>query len=66
MQKVLVTGASGVLGRAIVQAAVGTGLAVRQGVRNSSKANPAVESTHLDYGDPLTITAALEGFRRWY
>ena len=61
MQKVLVTGASGVLGRAIVQAAVGTGLAVRQGVRNSSKANPAVESTHLDYGDPLTITVALEG-----
>jgi uncharacterized protein YbjT (DUF2867 family) len=61
MQKVLVTGASGVLGRAIVQAGVGTGLAVRQGVRNSSKANPAVESTHLDYGDPLTITVALEG-----
>src|SRR5580698_9723401 len=61
MQKVLITGASGVLGRAIVQAAVGTGLAVRQGVRNSSKANPAAEAVHLDYADPLTITNALAG-----
>ena len=34
MQKVLITGATGVLGRAIVAAAVDAGLAVRQGVRN--------------------------------
>jgi NAD(P)H dehydrogenase (quinone) len=61
MQKVLITGASGVLGRAIVQAAVGTGLAVRQGVRNSSKANPAAETVHLDYADPSTIATALAG-----
>lgn len=61
MQKVLITGASGVLGRAIVQAAVGTGLAVRQGVRNFSKADPAAETVHLDYADPLTIATALAG-----
>jgi uncharacterized protein YbjT (DUF2867 family) len=61
MQRVLITGASGVLGRAIVQAAVGTGFAVRQGVRNSSKANPAAKTVHLDYADPSTITTALAG-----
>jgi nucleoside-diphosphate-sugar epimerase len=50
MQKVLIAGATGVLGRAIVKSAVGAGLAVRQGVRNPSKADPVAEVNHLDYG----------------
>ncbi len=67
MQKVLITGATGVLGRAIVKSAMGAGLAVRQGVRNPSKANPKAEAVHFDYADPSTISPALEGaWRRWY
>lgn len=61
MQKVLITGATGVLGKAIVKSAVSAGLAVRQGVRNPSKADPAAEATHLDYSEPSTISPALEG-----
>jgi uncharacterized protein YbjT (DUF2867 family) len=61
MQKVLVTGATGVLGRAIVKSAVDAGLAVLQGVRNPSKADPTSEAVHFDYGDPSTISPALEG-----
>jgi uncharacterized protein YbjT (DUF2867 family) len=61
MQKVLVTGATGVLGRAIVKSAVEAGFAVRQGVRNPAKANPTPEAVHLDYADPSTIPPALAG-----
>ncbi|MGC1298837.1 MAG: NAD(P)H-binding protein [Alloacidobacterium sp.] len=60
MQKVLITGAT-VLGRAICKSAMDAGLAVRQGVRNSAKANPKAEAVHFDYADPSTISAALEG-----
>lgn len=59
--KVLITGATGVLGRAIVKAAGKAGLGVRQGVRNPAKANETAESVHLDYADPATIPPALEG-----
>jgi uncharacterized protein YbjT (DUF2867 family) len=61
MQNILVTGATGVLGRAIVKTAIDAGLAVRQGVRNPSKADPAAEAVHLDYADSSTISPALEG-----
>jgi uncharacterized protein YbjT (DUF2867 family) len=61
MQKVLITGATGVLGKAIVKSAVSAGLAVRQGVRDPAKADPAAEATRLDYADPSTISPALEG-----
>ena len=61
MQKVLITGATGVLGSAIVKSAVGAGLAVRQGVRNPSKADPVAEVIHLDYAESSTISPALEG-----
>lgn len=61
MQKVLVTGATGVLGKAIVKSAVAAGLSVRQGVRNPSKADPATERVRLDYADPSSISPALEG-----
>jgi uncharacterized protein YbjT (DUF2867 family) len=61
VQKVLITGATGVLGRAIVKSAVSAGLAVRQGVRNCSKADPVAEVVHLDYAESSTISPALEG-----
>ena len=60
MQKVLITCATGVLGRAVVNSAVGAGLAVRQGVRNPSKADPVAEVIHLDYAESSTISPAVE------
>ena len=61
MQKVLITGATGVLGKAIVKATLSAGLDVRQGMRNLSKADPAAEAIQFDYADPSTISPALEG-----
>jgi uncharacterized protein YbjT (DUF2867 family) len=61
MQKTLITGATGVLGRAIVKSAIDAGLAVRQGVRNPSKAAPGAEAVHFDYADSSTISPALAG-----
>jgi uncharacterized protein YbjT (DUF2867 family) len=61
VQKVLITGATGVLGRAIVKSAVRAGLPIRQGVRNLSKADPVAEAIHLDYAEYSTISPALEG-----
>ena len=61
MQKVLITGATGVLGRAIVNSAMDAGLAVRQAVRNPARANPKAEAAHFDYADPSTVSPALEG-----
>ncbi len=61
MQKVLITGATGVLGRAIVRSAMDAGLAVCQGVRNPAKANPKAEAVHFDYAKPSTISPSLEG-----
>lgn len=58
---VLVTAATGVLGRAIVDAAVDAGIPVRQGVRNPAKAKPNIETVRLDYADPATIAPALAG-----
>lgn len=59
--RVLVTMASGVLGRAIVEAGVKAGLTVRQGVRDPAKAAPGVDAVQLDYGDVSTIAPALAG-----
>jgi uncharacterized protein YbjT (DUF2867 family) len=60
-QPILVTGASGVLGRALVPAFTQSGLAVRQAVRSLEKAKPGVESVRLDYNDPATVGPALAG-----
>lgn len=60
---VLVTGASGVLGRAIVTALANVGVVVRQGVRNPQKAKSGTESVRLDYTDPATFEAAMKGMR---
>ena len=59
--KVLITGATGTLGKAIVQAATGSGFAIRQGVRDTAKADSHVEAVHFDYSDTATIAPALEG-----
>ena len=57
--RVLITGATGVLGKAIITATVNAKLPVRQAVRNLAKAHPDLEAVHLDYADPSTITPAL-------
>ncbi len=59
--RVLVTGATGVLGKAIVKAAVADGLPVRQAVRSLAKADPAIDAVRLDYAEPSTIAPALAG-----
>jgi uncharacterized protein YbjT (DUF2867 family) len=58
---VLVTGATGVLGKAIVDTLLEAGLSVRQGVRTLSKADPRAEAAVLDYREPATIAPALAG-----
>lgn len=57
----LVTGATGILGRRIVRAASKAGLAVRQAVRRPEKADRAAESVHFDYARPETFRPALAG-----
>lgn len=52
---ILITGASGVLGRAIVSAFVEAGVTVRQGVRNLNSAKAGVPAVRWDYADPSTI-----------
>lgn len=59
--KVLVTGATGTLGKAIVRTAMESGFAVRQGVRDTAKADSQIEAVHFDYFDTATIAPALEG-----
>ena len=58
---ILITGASGVLGRAIVGAAAKAGFAIRQGVRDPKRANPDVEMVRLDYTDNATIAPSMAG-----
>jgi uncharacterized protein YbjT (DUF2867 family) len=61
--QILVTGASGVLGRTLVTAFAEAGLPARQAVRNLKKAKPGVDSVRLDYSEPATIGPALTGIR---
>ncbi len=58
---ILITGASGVLGRAAVTAFVAAGVNVRQGVRNLRGATAGVPAIRWDYADPSTIAPALAG-----
>ncbi|MGJ5815999.1 SDR family oxidoreductase [Paludibaculum fermentans] len=62
-QPILITGASGVLGRALVNALVSGGLAVRQAVRNPEKAPSGETSVRFDYHVSSTIAPALSGAR---
>jgi len=58
----LITGASGVLGRSLVQALKGANLLVRRGVRKPSEV-PGAETVHFDYAKPETFDPALAGAR---
>jgi len=60
-QPILITGASGVLGRALISAFAEAGLAVRQAVRDPGKAKSGVQSVRLDYTEPATFGRALAG-----
>jgi len=59
--QIVVTGATGVLGRAIVEAVAAAGLPLRQAVRDLAKANPKLDAVHLDYADSATIAPAIAG-----
>lgn len=61
IQPILVTGACGVLGRAITAALQNAGISVRQAARNPHKAQSGVEAVRFDYDDPATIAPALSG-----
>jgi uncharacterized protein YbjT (DUF2867 family) len=61
MQRILVTGASGVLGRFLTGAFSDAGFEVRQAVRNRDKALPGIDSVRFDYADPTTFDPALDG-----
>jgi uncharacterized protein YbjT (DUF2867 family) len=58
---VLVTGASGVLGGAILDALSSAGVVVRQGLRNPEKARAGMQSVRFDYTDSTTFVPALNG-----
>jgi len=61
LQPILITGASGVLGRALVSTFTQAGASVRQAVRTREKARPDVDFVRLDYTDPATIDPAIAG-----
>ena len=58
---ILITGASGVLGRATVGASRKAGFAVRQGVRDPQKASAATEAIRLYDADLSTVEPAVAG-----
>lgn len=65
---ILITGASGQLGHLVVDALLGRGVAaadILAGARSTAKvadlAARGVRTAHVDYDDPATIAAALEG-----
>ncbi len=60
-ETILITGATGVLGRAIVEAALKSGMGVRLGVRDPQKARPDAAAVRLDYADPASIPGAMAG-----
>ena len=63
MKRILVTGASGNLGRAVVTAGKSKGFTVRAAVRNPAKlaSVSGIEAVGFDYTDQATHGAALEG-----
>jgi uncharacterized protein YbjT (DUF2867 family) len=60
-QPILITGATGVLGRALVAAFADAGLPLRQAVRKTANAQPGFEAVRWDYDDPSTFAPALAG-----
>lgn len=62
MKTILVTGASGSLGRAAITALSARGFGVRAASRHPrASAEPAIQAVHFDYSDPSTHQPALEG-----
>ncbi len=61
LQPILITGASGVLGRALVSTFTQAAVSVRQALRQPEKARAGVTWVRLDYTDPATIAPALAG-----
>lgn len=57
--KVLVTGATGTLGKAVVEAVRNAGYSVLQGVRDVAKVNPQAEAVRLDFSEQSTIAAVV-------
>ena len=66
MNKILVIGSSGNVGRALVEELARRGEQVRAATRNPSKmdAPAGVEPVRFDYADPTTFAPALEGSDR--
>lgn len=64
-RKVLVTGSTGNVGREVVRALARSGLGVRAADRHPHRVHavfgPIAEPVHLDFHDPTTFTAAVEG-----
>ncbi len=60
---ILITGASGVLGRALVSTFTQADVIVRQAIRSPEKAKPGVEFARFDYTDPTTVGPALAGIQ---
>lgn len=70
MSKILVTGATGTIGRQVALALAKDGVPVRAAVRDPAKAvdlaQAGVELVSLDLGDPMRVAAALDGVDRLF
>ncbi|QBG48509.1 SDR family oxidoreductase [Verrucomicrobia bacterium S94] len=58
--KILVTGATGNLGRAVVEALKSENITVKAGARNPEKLNTGTETVRFDFNDSETFAPALE------
>ncbi|SDE03462.1 SDR family oxidoreductase [Glycomyces harbinensis] len=58
---VLVTGATGTVGSALIPALQARGATVRAMIRNPERSVPGVENVLADLGDPASLTAAMKG-----
>ncbi|MGC4048414.1 MAG: NmrA family NAD(P)-binding protein [Paludibaculum sp.] len=59
-KSILITGASGVLGRTVVKVFAAAGVNVRQGVRKLQSATSGLPAVRWDYAEPATIGPVLE------
>ncbi|MBN0537780.1 NAD(P)H-binding protein, partial [Pseudomonas aeruginosa] len=64
-KKILVLGATGTVGKPLVEGLLAKGEAVKAASRANRKMD-GVESTPFDFGKPETIATALEGVDRTY